>query len=182
MLKRMVIAFAVVLLSLVWSAGPSDAGVNVNINIGVPPLVISAPPAMMVIPGTYVYFAPDVDVDLIFYQGFWYRPYGGHWYRSADYNGGWVIVNIIPAPIRNLPPRWRQVPPGHARMPYRHVHDNWQAWERERHWDRDGRGGKRYDDDHGRRDRKDKRSKRGKRRNGDDDRDDDRYDRRGGHR
>lgn len=52
-----------------------------------PPLVVPVPPPVFLIPGTYAYFAPDVDVDLIFFGGFWYRPYGGRWYRASYYNG-----------------------------------------------------------------------------------------------
>jgi hypothetical protein len=176
MLKRMFVAFAVVVLSLVGSAGPSDAGVNVNINIGLPPpIAISAPPALIVVPGSYVYFAPEVEVDLVFFQGFWYRPHAGHWYRSDNYNGGWVVVNVVPAPIMNLPPRWKQTYSGRSRMPYREVHDNWQAWERDRHWEKEERKHReRSDDDRDRKGGKHKKEKRGKHRGDDDD------DRRGG--
>jgi hypothetical protein len=48
----------------------ATAGVNINIGINVPP-----PPPMFVIPRTYVYFPPNVDVDIFFYHGYWYRPY-----------------------------------------------------------------------------------------------------------
>lgn len=162
-------ATVAVLMSLFCTAGMSEAGVNVNVNIGLPPpVVIAAPPALVVVPGSYVYFAPDIEIDLIFFQGFWYRPYSGHWYRSDDYNKGWVVVNVVPQPILSLPPRWKQVPPGHARMPYREVRDNWQTWERDKHWEKEAqkrreRSNDRSDDDQG---RKGKKEKKGKRRNG----------------
>lgn len=119
---------------------PAAAAVNVDVNIGiaVPRLVLKAPPVLIVVPGTYVYAVPDLDADLVFYQGFWYRPFRGRWYRSDDYNGRWVVVapRFVPAPILKLPPNWKRVPPGHERMPYGHVKKNWKTWEREKRWER----------------------------------------------
>lgn len=168
--RRERMAMAIVLVSLFCVASVAGAGVNVNVNIGMPPpVVVSAAPALVVVPGTYVYFAPDIAVDLIFFQGFWYRPYSGHWYRSDEYNGRWVVVNVVPDPILNLPPRWKQVPPGHARMPYREVKDNWHAWERDKHWEKEDRKHQeRYDDEHDLKSGKSKKEKKGKHRNGDD--------------
>ena len=169
--RRKWLVMAILGVSLFGFAGGAAAGVNVNINIGLPPPVaISAPPALIVVPGSYVYFAPEVDIDLIFFQGFWYRPHAGHWYRSNEYNGGWVVVNVVPAPVLNLPPRWKQTYSGRSRMPYREVHDNWQTWERDRHWDKEERKHReRDDDDHDRKGGKAKKEKRGKHRSGDDD-------------
>jgi hypothetical protein len=116
----------------------AGADVSVGINIFPPPLVIPAPPAVMVIPGTYVYFVPDVDVDILFYGGWWYRPYRGYWYKARGYNGPWVHVGVsrVPSVVINVPPHFRSVPPGHTRIPYGQFKKNWKTWERNRHWDR----------------------------------------------
>ena len=116
----------------------SSAEVNINIAIPLPGLVISAPPVMIVIPGTYVYYPPDVGVDIFFYHGYWYRPYRGQWFISAGYNGPWgpVAVAKVPRVVRGLPPYYRHVPPGYERMPYGTVRGNWRTWEREQYWDR----------------------------------------------
>jgi hypothetical protein len=113
------------------------AGINVNINIPLPGIVIVGPPAMMVVPGAYVYFAPDVEADLFFYRGYWYRPSQGQWYISLQYNGPWgyAAVNSVPHALINLPKNYRYVPPGYERMPYKIVKRNWRAWEEKRHWD-----------------------------------------------
>ncbi|MDA8105136.1 MAG: hypothetical protein M0Z71_07100, partial [Nitrospiraceae bacterium] len=42
----------------------SYAGVHVNVGINLPVFAFPAPPPMVVIPGTYAYYAPDVDVDI----------------------------------------------------------------------------------------------------------------------
>jgi hypothetical protein len=106
-----------------------------------PPLLVPVPPPVVLVPGTYAYFAPDVDVDLMFYGGFWYRPYGGGWYRASHYNGPWGFVPVgrVPGVLINLPPGFRNVPPGHQRIPYGHLKKNWKAWERDKHWDKPGK-------------------------------------------
>jgi len=113
------------------------AGVNVNIAVPLPPLVIPSPPPMAVIPGTYVYYPPDVTVDIFFYGGYWYRPYQGYWYRAHEYNGPWrgIPVGRVPRPVLGVPPHFRAMP-RYERMPYAEVRRNWRGWERERHWDR----------------------------------------------
>jgi hypothetical protein len=116
------------------------AQVNINVGINVPPpppLVIPAPPSMFVIPGTYIYFAPEVEVDIFFYHGYWYRPYQGHWYRSGSYNGRWVYIapKKVPTVLLNLPPDFRRVPPGHQRIPHEQLQKNWRTWEKEKHWE-----------------------------------------------
>src|SRR5512143_3932317 len=70
----------------------SPAGIDIHVGVSLPPLVISVEPVVAVIPGTYVYFCPEVEVNLFFYDGYWYRPDGGNCYRSVGYNGPWVYV------------------------------------------------------------------------------------------
>ncbi len=139
MKKRLFAAlgFCTLLICLVVPA-TSNAGVNVSINVPLPGLVISAPPAMVVIPGTYVYYPPDVAVDIFFYHGYWYRPYRGGWFVSSGYNGPWrgIGVERVHRPILGVPPHFRGIPPEHERIPYRDMQRNWRGWERDRHWDR----------------------------------------------
>ncbi len=132
-----------VLLCITFLAGTASAGVNLNVNIGTPPaVVIAQPPALTVVPGTYVYVAPDVNANLVFYQDNWYRQNGGGWFVSVSYNGPWQTVSAPPAALVHLPPNYRTVPAGNPRMPYAQVRDNWRGWERDRHWDaREDQGG-----------------------------------------
>ena len=108
-----------------------------------PPLFIPAPPSVVLIPGTYAYFAPDVDGDLLFSGGHWYRPYGGRWYVSDHYKGPWNFVapRNVPAALMNLPHGYRSLSPGRERIPYGQLHNNWKTWERKKHWDASGRPG-----------------------------------------
>ncbi len=128
------------------------AEVNVNIGIGVPAVVIPAPPAVVLIPSTYVYFVPDVGVDIFFYHGYWYRPHHGHYYRATSYNGPWVTLapKAVPKAIMYVPSDFRRVPPGHQRIQHAELVKNWETWEKEKHWDKqasakntkEGSGGK----------------------------------------
>lgn len=139
-LSGLLVAGATVMASL-FCLHPVLAEVNVNIGIGIPaapPLVIPSPPPVVVIPNTYVYFAPDVQVDLFFYRGYWYRPHQGRWYRAMDHNGPWNFIETVRVPsiLVHLPSNYRHVAPGHERIPYGHLKKNWKTWEKERHWDK----------------------------------------------
>lgn len=140
-----VISFILLICAALYPA-PSSAGVSVGINVSLPGVVIASPPAMVVIPGTYVYYPPEVGVDIFFYQGYWYRPYRGGWYISSGYNGPWRLAPAgrTPYVLHRIPPDYRRITPSHyERIPYPTVRKNWSAWERERHWDRAGYRGPR---------------------------------------
>ncbi len=136
--------YGVVLAALLFAAPvfPSTgaAAVSLDIHIGPPPVYrFAAPPRVVVIPGTYVYTVPDVDVDILFFSGYWYRPYEGHWFRARSYNGPWAYCPDprVPRALLSLPPDYHHVPPGYRRIPHRDFKRNWGRWERERHWDND---------------------------------------------
>jgi hypothetical protein len=120
------------------------AEVNVSITVPLPGLIISSPPGLFVIPGTYVYYPPDFDVDIFFYRGYWYRPYQGEWYIGDGYNGPWRSIGSrkVPRALIDIPRTYRRLPHRHERMPYKTVRKNWSTWEKERHWDN-----QRYDND-----------------------------------
>jgi hypothetical protein len=174
--KTCLLVIAALLLILTGSATQSDAGVNVNVgeegvnvNVGeegvnvrvrgegvnvrvgnnLPAIRFAAPPDLVVIPGTYVYIVPDINVDVLFFQDYWWRPYEGHWYRSRDYKGEWSYVEQgkIPSGLRSLPQDYRhRLSPGYERIPHRDVERNWEKWEKEKYWDRRGEQGRRGHD------------------------------------
>lgn len=135
-----VLAGALILIFGMIHPGNASAGVHVNvgINVGPPAYVFSAPPAVAYIPGTYVYYAPDANVDVLFYGGYWYRPYEGGWYRARGYNGPWVFIDAgrVPPPLVQLPPDYRRTAVVNERIPYGQLKKNWRHWEKERYWDR----------------------------------------------
>lgn len=72
-------------------------------------------PETVVLPGTNVYVVPDLATDLFFASGYWWRPYGGGWYRSPYYNRGWGYYAGVPAFYRSVPRNWR----------YNYAHRRW---------------------------------------------------------
>ncbi len=140
-MKRMMVTAMVISLLLTFSAISSaidiDIGGGVEIGIGGPPRIkLAEPPELVAVPGRYVYFVPDIDVDLFFYHDRWYRPYKGRWYKSANYDGSWEHIRDVPPALMDLPSDYRTIAPGYSRVPYDELRDNWERWEREKYWDR----------------------------------------------
>ena len=76
--------------------------------ISLPPMIaFPGPPDVVVIPGTYVYVVPDAQEDIFFYHGFWWRPWRGNWYRSANYSKGWVYYKNPLYDLKRTPSNWR---------------------------------------------------------------------------
>ncbi len=112
------------------------AQVNIGAGMNPPPLSINEPPEMAVIPGTYVYFDPDVSADLFFYDGYWYWPYEGYWYGSSGYNGPWVSIpgDRVPDVLLRLPSDYRAGLYPH--VSYSELRRNWGVWHRNEYWGR----------------------------------------------
>jgi hypothetical protein len=104
---------------------PTIAQVSVQIGIPLPPpIAIPAPPEVVLLPNTGVYVAPDLAVDLFFFDGWWWRPWEGRWYRSRDYRRGWGYYNGVPSFYGRVPGRWRDE--------YREHHWNGREWNYQR--------------------------------------------------
>ena len=145
--KMKKVHFGVMLLALALVFPiPTTAGVDVGVNISLPPLIVfSAPPEVVVIPETYVYAVPDVDVDIFFYDGWWWRPWEGRWYRSRHYDSGWAYYRKVPSFYGRIPSgwrndyrdrRWRGQPWNHQRIPHQQVQRNWGNWKKSNHWEK----------------------------------------------
>jgi hypothetical protein len=140
--KTTVMFIGITFFMVAGYSNQSLAEVNVNIGIGVPlpQVVIHSPPPVVVIPGTYAYFAPDVGVEIFFYHGYWYRPHHGYWYRARGYNGPWGHVKNsgVPHVLRGLPPDFRHNVRHSERIRYTDFKQNWKTWEQKKHWDKHG--------------------------------------------
>lgn len=125
---------------------PTMARVDVGIHISLPPLIVfAAPPEVVVLPETNVYVVPDLDVDVFFFNGWWWRPWEGRWYRSRSYNSGWSYYRNVPSFYRGVSSdwrndyregRWKGRQWNHQRIPHGQVQRNWRSWEKSRHWEK----------------------------------------------
>ncbi|MEN6321083.1 MAG: hypothetical protein ABFD82_20335, partial [Syntrophaceae bacterium] len=123
------------------------AQVNVNVNVGLPPpIVFQSPPDVIVLPDTSsVYVVPGTDVDLFFWNGWWWRSWEGRWYRSRYYNRGWSYYKKVPSFYFDVDPRWREHYRNHdwyghrwnyERIPNQRLQQNWKSWHNDRYWER----------------------------------------------
>lgn len=130
-------------------AVPTPTMADVNISIGFPlppPVVFAAPPEVIVVPEAYgVYAVPDIDVDIFFWNGWWWRPWEGRWYRSRYYNRGWGYYSSVPRFYYDIDPGWRGYYRdrkwygnrwNYERIPHNRLQKNWKSWDKSRYWER----------------------------------------------
>jgi hypothetical protein len=123
---------------------PPPPSVRVTVPLP-PPIVFAAPPEVVVLPETEVYVAPSVPEEIFFYNGWWWRPWNGRWYRSLRYDSGWGFYRGVPSWYNGIPRGWRDdyrnhVWGGHP-WNYSNIHHgdlqrNWRTWHNTHHWDR----------------------------------------------
>ena len=119
-MSKLMVAAAAVVVSLV-AASPASSEVHVSVNIGAPPAFVSAPPPLVVVPGSAVYYAPGYDYELFFYSGRYYTYVNGAWFWAPRPGAHWVAVSAVPRPLLAVPANyhgrhWHEhCPPGHAK-------------------------------------------------------------------
>jgi hypothetical protein len=95
-----------------FTAIPSHAQVSVNIHIGEPPpVVVAAPPTMVLMPEPEMYVAVGVPYDIYFVSGHYYYLYEGHWFWGPRYGGPWTYVAV------------EKLPPGLRRYKVKQLHE-----------------------------------------------------------
>jgi len=127
---------------------PVSAMARVSVHVSIPlppPIIFPAPPEVVVIPETNVYAVPDIQDDIFFYGGWWWRPWEGRWYRSRYHDKGWVSFRGVPSFHQQIPPRWREDYRARhwkgyeweqQRVPHRELKRKWRTWEREKYWEK----------------------------------------------
>ena len=136
---------AIILALFIVLPFPVMAEVKIQVNIPLPPaIVFPVPPALIVIPETYVYAAPDIEEEIFFYGGWWWRPWQGRWYRSRQHDSGWAYYRGTPSFYSRIPPGWKKdyrdrqwkgYSWNYQRIPQPQLKKNWQGWERKKHWE-----------------------------------------------
>jgi len=126
---------------------PARAQVNVNIEFPLPPpIAYPGPPDVIALPDTNdVYVAPSIGVDLFFWNGWWWRPWEGRWYRSRYYDRGWVFFQKVPSFYFDVEPGWRGYyrdhnwhgqPWNYEWITNQRLQQNWKSWHTTQYWGR----------------------------------------------
>jgi len=129
----------VCLFFVVGMAVVGRAQVSVSVNVPPPPpLAFPAPPDVVVVPSeeSDVYLVPNT-AGLYFFDGFWYRFFENHWFRSTIYNGPWGFIEtpLIPAAVGVIPPDYiLGLPPGYHHIHYGEFRGHWRDWGRNHYW------------------------------------------------
>ena len=145
-MKKLLLGIILLASAMVVPA-PGMAEVNIYVQIPLPPpIVFPAPPEVIVIPDThYVYVVPDIEVDIFFWGGWWWRLWEGRWYRTHYYDRGWTYYNYVPSFYFDIDPGWRRYYRdqnwyGHRwsydRIPHQRLQQNWKRWRDDRYWER----------------------------------------------
>ncbi|MBI5014955.1 MAG: hypothetical protein HZB55_05615 [Deltaproteobacteria bacterium] len=124
--RRRIISLAAAVLLAGSGVVVSQARAGNEIRIPVPPLPpllfprLPDPRDLIPIPNIKAFFVPDIDVDIVFRDGYWWTPQDGRWHRSKDYRGPYVVVpsRQVPVDVIRLPPRFRTVYVKEKRIPY----------------------------------------------------------------
>lgn len=141
------IYFGLVALGFVYCLA-TPALAELRIGIGVPRvnIRITLPvfPEFVLIPGLPVYYAPRLDANYFFYDGYYWAYVDDNWYASDWYDGPWWWVDPFDVPlfVLRIPVRYYRVPPIYFRDWPSHQPPRWgQRWghdweRRHRDWDR----------------------------------------------
>ena len=143
------------LIALCLLGGMSTAAfaqVRIGVGIALPGarigINIPAYPELVPVPGYPVYYAPQLDVNLFFYDGLYWLFANDEWYSSTWYNGPWYLVapDQVPDFILRIPVGFYRQPPPFFRYWNRQQAPRWgehwgPQWRRRRpDWDRWNRG------------------------------------------
>jgi hypothetical protein len=72
-----------------------------EVGVAGPGVYAAAPTMEVVAPGVQV-VAVDYDYPVFFSDGFYWRYYGGVWYNSRVYTGGWGVAYNVPVGVRGI--------------------------------------------------------------------------------
>jgi hypothetical protein len=116
-MRRLIISLFLLMLPL----GMPRADVSVGFGIAVPGVSIGvrlpAYPRLVRVPDYPVYYAPQIDVNLFFYDGMYWVFAADDWYVSDWYDGPWRRVARVDVPVYLLrvPVHYYRRPPPYFR-------------------------------------------------------------------
>ena len=113
----MVIAFVLLIATSLALPDGAGAQVSVNVNVGPPPIIFPAPPRVVVVPQSPVYYAPATSYNVFFYGNRYWSFHEGAWFVTPSHAGPWTFVPVaqVPGPVLAVPVRYYKIPPGQAK-------------------------------------------------------------------
>lgn|SRR5512137_195433 len=124
---RRVLAVAAGLSLMAASPAVAD-GLRIGVSVPVPapptvvithprPPVVMAPPQLVVVPGSPVFYAPGASINFFAYGGRYYTFHEGAWFVATTYGSPWVTIAParVPRPVLTVPAAYYKIPPGHAK-------------------------------------------------------------------
>ncbi|MGH7332351.1 MAG: hypothetical protein ACREKS_06300 [Candidatus Rokuibacteriota bacterium] len=95
----------------------ADVTIGISVGVPAPPPVIVAPPALVIVPGTPVYYVPSASFDIFVYGGRYYSLHNGAWFFATSHKGPWAFIatDRVPRPVLGVPVTYYKIPPGQAK-------------------------------------------------------------------
>ena len=109
--------YQAILFSTLLSAATLAGAQHVSLYIGDPHVSIgvnfASYPQFVRVPGYPVYYAPQVNSNVFFYDGLYWVYQQDRWYASTWYNGPWgeVMPEAVPVYVLRVPVRYYRAPP-----------------------------------------------------------------------
>jgi hypothetical protein len=106
---------AIVLTAVLAAPASAAAQVNIDVNIGPPPVIFPAPPRVVAIPRTPVSYVPDTTYNVFVFENRYYSFHGGGWFVATGHRGPWLALAHpqVPPPVLAIPVRYYRDPPKH---------------------------------------------------------------------
>ena len=147
-MKQLIVALPLLTGAALLVPAPAVAQVSIGIGIGGPGVSIGVHfpvyPRLVRVPGYPVYYAPALDANYFFFDGYFWLYLDDAWYVSSWYDGPWSLVQPYGVPyfLLRVPVRYYRAPPPHFRAWPREAPPRWgeywgPGWERDHpDWDR----------------------------------------------
>jgi hypothetical protein len=131
------------LWALMLSCRTAGAEIRVGFGIGIdlPLFTFTTRPALVPVPGSYAYYVPGIEEEILYCQGHWYRPWGNRWHRAVSYNGPWISIGprYLPGALLRLPSDYRHSE-FHGRPQYTDLTRQRRGWGHGRYREREHDG------------------------------------------